>query len=267
MTRTFARLIRFTHSLVVWGVKAVCTFYRVRNASQKRILIYTDSRGYDIIGWLRHRNPFYSYMNNLVKRYNVDVQIVPEFSTTLIDFLSYYERAKPFDLVILHCGIVDFSRRHKSVVEQFYRTKDQGMLDRLFSKEEIASHLATPTGFTYEGEETRSFYSLAMAEKVAREVEKISELLWIGCHGLVAGWRGNYWKDRPADMPVILDYSRLFSHRLKNAISLEDWSDDLIMRYTYDNVHLNTAGLALFREKVDEAAMTILEPASRSRMV
>ncbi|MEM7364094.1 MAG: hypothetical protein AAF525_08710 [Pseudomonadota bacterium] len=227
---------------------------RERLRGQPRILIYTDSRGYDITGVTHHRNPFTSYMRDLVHHYDVDCQIVPAFSTTLIDFLSYYRQAdQAFDLVVLHCGIVDFSRRPRSWVEAFYREKDQSVIHDLWDEDTIATHLATDTGYHYEGEPTRSFYSQPMADAIIEQLQQIPQLIWIGCHGIVSDWRGNYWKERPEDLPVIVDYSRRFSARLPGLLDIEDWTDDEIMANSYDNIHLNKAGLGLVQSLLNEA--------------
>ena len=226
---------------------------RAKQVGKQKILIYTDSRGYDITGVMNHRNPFTSYMRDLLDQYDVDCQIVPAFSTTLIDFLAYYRRThQSFDLVVLHCGIVDFSRRPRSWVEALYREKDEEVIGELWDEETIAAHLAADTGYSYEGEPTRSFYSLAMADVIIEALRQIPQLVWIGCHGIVPGWRGNYWKERPDDLPVIVDYSRRFSAQLPGLLPIEDWAHAEIQTNSYDNIHLNPVGLALIRSLLND---------------
>ena len=64
--------------------------WRLRNRRRKRLLVYTDSRGYDVAG--KHgRHAFETYVGKLRTQYHVTHRISPEQYTTLVDFLAYLD--------------------------------------------------------------------------------------------------------------------------------------------------------------------------------
>ena len=72
------------------------------------------------------------------------------------------ENPDDYDLIILMCGIVDFSSRPKNNILEVYSEKSS-VFHRFFSDEEMKDNLKEQTGYFYEGEGTGSLYSLKMA--------------------------------------------------------------------------------------------------------
>ncbi|ANC41468.1 hypothetical protein A6V27_14370 [Hafnia alvei] len=66
--------------------------YRFKNQKKPKMFIYTDSRGYEITKLWNKRNPFSSYVGELIKKYNVEYHICEQDSTTIIDFLYTYKK-------------------------------------------------------------------------------------------------------------------------------------------------------------------------------
>lgn len=234
--------------------KAYCGIRRIQNRRQPRLLIYTDSRGFEITKRWNKDNPLSSYVKYFIDNYNTVSFICPEKHTTIIDFLHTYKQlinaGEEFDAIILHAGIVDFSRRHKPMVERLYQEKAL-RLQPYFDPDELHDNLQQETGYTYEGEPTCSFYSFSMARTLAEHhLAKLPNLIWIGCNQIVPNWRGTYWKERPADMPIVVEYSTLFEETLPNTISLRHWTQEDVKNYTSDNVHPNKAGFEFLRQEV-----------------
>ena len=233
-----------------------------RNGSRPRILLYTDSRGFRIRGRYAVNDPMHFYPGELVKRFNVECHICPEKHTTLVDFLhTYQSSSRDFDVVVAHVGIVDFSPRgRKSAREQLYLSK-KSLYDEVFGEDAMERHLAGNLGFEYEGDQTINMFSLAMAEEsLLPRLRAIPDLVWIGCSRFVAGWRGNYFRERPPNISIVEDYSRLFCETLPNCVDLSDWSDMDVKKYTCDNVHLTVLGGQVLLARLKEATEALGVP-------
>lgn len=232
---------------------SVASVYKIINSKKPKVLVYTDSRGYLINKKSNRFNPFCSYIGYFVKNYRTDYKIVPHEKTTCVDFLSFYKTLNvKYDLIILHVGIVDFSPRHSSGVQLMYKDKFKETID-LFSAEQIESQQSRKSKYMYENEFTNNFYSLEMAaQSIIPALNKIPNLIWIGCNKVKADWRGTYPKKRPDNMFEIEAYAKLFEEKLPNSIGLLQWDEEEIMKYTEDNIHLTREGFDFIYKKLLE---------------
>ncbi len=230
--------------LISFFSNVIISFYKLKNRKQPKILIYTDSRGYEITSILNKRNPFSSYCGQLIKTYNATVHICPEKHTTIIDFLDVFDKRKcEYDLVILHCGVVDFSRRPLGQLRNIYQLKHNKMVNLGFSEQDLINNCVQNTGFYYNGEKTGCIYtSDQFLNIIIPKLKLIKELVFIGCNPVLLDWRGSYWQDRPQDINSLLDYCEIAKKEIKNTIDLSEWSPEDIKTYTDDNIHPNKQG-------------------------
>lgn len=230
--------------LIVMISNVAITYYKVKNRNKPRVLIYTDSRGHEITSKFNKKNPFSSYCRQLIKTYNSTVYICPEKHTTIIDFLSVMKKQScKFDLIILHCGVVDFSRRPVSQLASIYSLKHEKMLEIGFTDEELEDNTKQSTGYYYKGEKTASIYTTQQfSDIIIPALCSINNLVFIGCNKVLLNWSGTYWQERPKDINVIMDYCDIAKKNLKYMIDLSSWSDDIIKKNTDDNIHPNKYG-------------------------
>ena len=231
------------YGAVKFGTSALAAVFHILNWRRPRVLIYTDSRGYEITRIRNKKNPFSSYAGDLIRKYSVTYKIAPKRHTTILDFLeSYGARAGSFDAVILHCGIVDFSPRPRSDLEAVYRSK-WPTLSRYIPADALERNLAHTDLGNYEGEPTAPIYPLEAARQyVVPLLKRIPNLVWIGPNRVLPDWRGNYHRDRPGSMHIVEDYTALFAEELRNVIDLRSWTDAEVQRFTVDNIHLSQEG-------------------------
>jgi len=224
-------------------------YYANKNKQKAKILIFTDSRGYEVTKAWNRKSAYASYVGKLCKSYHVDYVICPEFSTTVIDFLYEYNQriaqGKQYDAVIAHVGVVDFSPRPSSMLVDMMDNKSHKVAS-LFEEPQIAllkeyhSEVFTELYF---GKTVKNFYSEAfLAEHILPKLSAISNLILIGCSPVLSDWRGNYWRDRPQNMNMILDYSARCKAEIEHFIDLSTLSNEEIMKFTIDNIHLSPAG-------------------------
>ena len=208
---------------------------------KKKILLYTDSRGKQIRG----TEEFEYYSQKLAKRYSVEVHLCPEKWTTTLDFFELLKKKNvdDYDLIILHTGIVEFSPRpKKSFVEIIYPSKKE-MFDETFGEANMAVHLDKDLNTLYENGETTNMYSLQMAKDfILPQLKAIPNLIWIGGNKIVPNWRGNYWRDRPANLNISEDYNNLFAEELPLVVNMMDWTLEEVKKYTFDIIHPNQKG-------------------------
>ncbi|MCC6233677.1 MAG: hypothetical protein IT580_13590 [Verrucomicrobiales bacterium] len=172
------------------------------------------------------------------------MRIVPYRHTTVVDFLWEYEKCAAWaDIVVAHVGIVDFSPRPKrDAWENVYGLKRE-RYDEVFGREAMRGHLEGCMDCEYEGQPTQNLFSLEMArESLLPRLRSIPNLIFVGCNGLVPGWEGNYTRGRPANMAVVMDYSRLLCGGLARPVAFDDWGQAEIRRYTVDNIHYTPEG-------------------------
>jgi len=238
------RLLRYpAYGAVKVSTAALSAVFRALNWRRPRLLVYTDSRGYEITRTRNKKNPFSSYAGHLIREYSVTYRIAPKRHTTILDFLdSFGDRTDRFDAIILHCGIVDFSPRPRSNLETVYRSKWR-TLSRFIPGDVLERNLAQTDLGNYEGEPTAPIYPIDAARHyVVPLLERIPNLVWIGPNRVLPSWRGNYRRDRPASMYIVEDFTALFAEALPNVIDLRSWTDAEIQRFTVDNIHLSQEG-------------------------
>jgi hypothetical protein len=208
---------------------------------QRRILLYTDSRGTNITG---HKD-YLHYGARLESDFEVEAFFCPEKWTTTLDFIKLGKELDlpKFDAIVLHTGIVDASpRSKKNAIEQIYPSKKE-IFDEVFGEAVMANYLAGDLGCKYEDDDTINLYSLEMARKsLLPRLCAMRNLIWISSNRIVPGWRGNYWKDRPNNIAITEQYSQAFLKELPRSVDLMRWGLADVQRYTFDNIHPNQAG-------------------------
>ncbi len=208
------------YSIIIVSTDLVGLLYKIRNYKKKKILIYTDSRGFEITKLCNRRNPFSSYIGYFIKKFNVDYYLCTEKHTTTLDFLNVYHRkkSKNYDYVILHTGVVDFSPRPKSMLNSIYEKKKM-LIKKFISPKLFDEHKKENYKEQYMGELTNSIYSKKIAkENILPELREINNLIWISCNPVLKDWLGNYKKKRPDNMNIVLDFSLIFMEGISNAI-------------------------------------------------
>lgn len=235
-------------------------YYKIKNKNKMKIFVFTDSRGYEVSNLWNKRNPFSSYVGDLIKKFNVEYHICEYSSTTIIDFLFEYERkvkeGKNYDFVVAHIGLVDFSPRPYSMAVNIIKMKAHKIKYLNWSIEEIESHIKIPvSNEIYNKERLSNIYSKSfLINNVIPRLVQIPRLIYIGCNPVLSNWRGNYWQDRPQDLSsTLMDYNALMLAMLneKNIVNIEGWGEKEIKNYTVDNIHLNCEGYRVISKKLD----------------
>lgn len=233
-------------------------FFRVKNLNKLKLLIYTDSRGFNVIG-KKGKSPLNSYVQHLLIKYNVTYRICPEKYTTIVDFLDYINRLNidKYDYVIMHCGVVDFSPRPLSNIQSVKQSKaGKKSFETLFEKN--AQHYQKYLGPKYKSEELITLYSKEyFINQIIPQLKKISSLIWINSNHFVPGWDGNYTKGRPENINLIVNsYDELLNKELNNIIDLKEWDEEDIKKYTIDNIHFTREGFRkvyqLINKKIED---------------
>jgi|SRR5450432_580060 len=218
-------------------------FFKFKNRNKKKIYIYADSRGYDVIGKYG-KSPFGSYILPLAMKYNVTYRLCPEKFTTIVDFIdSIKDTSTSFDHVIMHCGIVDFSPRPLSSITKVIESKKA----KAYSKDLFNSNKAyysNPFDEIYYNEKTITIYSKAyLSTVIGPKLQKIKNLIWIDSNPFVKGWEGNFTKGRPTNIgTVIQEFEKILEFFTPVKISLKNWDEEMIKLYTIDNIHFTKAG-------------------------
>ena len=235
--------------------KVVSFLMNLFKPGEERVLIYTDSRGYEVTKAYNRRNPMSSYVWKLMKDYRCDVFLCPEKSTSLIDFLYFWKRNEKkrkvkYRYVILHCGIVDFSPRPESSYESIIRSKMDKIqflnLDSYFEKR--------TTGPLYENELTMSVATIELVENYyVPFLQKIDGLIYIGVNPVIPTWKGHYWRMRPENINEILRFDAIMCKEIANIIKLSNWNNSSIMSNTVDNVHYNRKGFGIIYRQIIQA--------------
>jgi len=236
----------------------------------KKILLLTDSRGVHKPAGSTHS--LYSERLARVSGLEVTSLLCPYQWTTIPDLLALMERyggAAAFDHVVLHAGIVDHSPRALSqAVGKLYEPREttdplvvealldkrkftdrkivnrkKPLLDAIFGEAAMRAHLARPLDVQYEGEPTINLYGLEMMrESLLPRLQAIENLVFVGANDFVPGWNGDFPRERPSNIRLIEDYSRLLCKALPNVVNLHQWSPEQVREFTCDNLHLSAAG-------------------------
>lgn len=230
----------------------ILLFGAFNNLRQRpRLLIFTDSRGFEVTKFWNRKNPFSSYIGHLIVDYSCTVKVCPEKFTSLIDFLDFYEsvKHKEFDQVILHCGIVDFAPRPESSFDSMYQTKKKSICN--YSLEKIICKDSRLPGAIYQGEVTYSFLNKeALIGSVIPKISEVPNLLYIGINPVLNDWNGNYWRKRPDNINEQLILDEIMCSSLENSIVLSDLNTKEIRQFTSDNVHYTKSGFDYLYSKI-----------------
>lgn len=219
-----------------------------------RVLIYTDSRGFDVSHWYARKNAFGSYVSTLARTYAVTAHICPHQHTTLLDFLvDCRHRIEGHHAIVLHTGIVDFSPRSAGSAERLRQRKSQHV-QTLFDTRAARAFRGRSYDTRYGGAKTESLYDLTFFEEwLIPAIRALAiPVVWIGVNPVVPLWRGNYFRDRPANMNVILDYQDVIDRLLPEASLPLIWDEATVKTHTVDNVHLSAIGMDLVGFRVGE---------------
>lgn len=235
---------------------------KLKRGKTLKILLYTDSRGYNVISRFG-KNPFTSYVSRLVKKYDIDFCICPEKFTTIVDFISFVKSAKwkSYDFVIMHCGVVDFSPRPLSNISKVKESKHGSEpFEKLFRNNQ--EHYKNYAGIKYYEEDVVTLYSKEyLQQEIGPELKLISNLIWIDSNNFVKGWEGNFARGRPKNInEEVNKYDEALFPFVKNRISLKNWNDQQIKQFTIDNIHFTDAGFVeitrLINEKIKELSIS-----------
>lgn len=239
-------------SILNFYLKLKLTFYSNINSEKKKILIYTDSRGFNLGNKLWKSSIRNTYSDKLMKKYSCDIHICPHKHTTFIDFLTYYEKNKfkKYDHVICHVGIVDFSPRANSNLLDLINVKRNKISD-LFN-EELSKQLFKSNKYNikYEDEYTASFIDIDKIDIIYKKILQAKNLIWINSNPVINSWRGNYWKDRPKNMNVVLEIGNKL--KLNNIVNLSKWDNQKIKDMTFDNIHFNSKGMNYLFKQIEK---------------
>ena len=253
-------LVRVNNALALRIAKVVHrikdSYYRVKNRNKPRLFVFTDSRGYEVVKPWNRKSAYASYVGKLCQKFHVEYVICPEFSTTVIDFLFEYQQrlkaGKRYDAVIAHVGVVDYSPRPVSMLTDMMVAK-QHKINTLFSDSTFDFETYHQSHFTglYFGKPVKNFYSKDfLTNEVLPKLKAIDNLIMVGCTPVLSDWHGNYWRERPENMNMILDYSSICQKHLEHFIDYSSWTEDNIKTNTIDNIHLSTAGFDVVLEDI-----------------
>jgi hypothetical protein len=217
---------------------------------KEKIFIYTDSRGFLVNCFLCDKTPYKSYIEKLSNNFFVSYKLCPYKHTTILDFLEYIkgQRIEKYSTIILHIGIVDFSPRPISQCKQVFLKKNI-IVNKLFKKYKMSPNCYD---IKYENEKTFSLYDFEFLKIILDEIIKLSlktHIIWIGVNEVDLKWRGNYFKDRPKNINMVLEYQKYIESYLKvneintiTYLNLDKLKNFDSKKYTVDNMHFNKEG-------------------------
>lgn len=263
ITKEVTRVIKGVTRIVV--IKLVNIYFRILfklkySINKETLLIYTDSRGFLVNCYFCNKTPYKSYIDALSEQYNIEYQLCPYKHTTTLDFLKFIKKRdlKKYSKILLHIGIVDYSPRPLSQMNLVYKKKKK-IANELFHKLEMLPNYYESI---YEGETTFSLYTLKYLEMILNELIQISKstpILWLGVNKIDLNWNGNYPKQRPTNINIILEYQNYIKNYLKeNSINSIDYIDIdevnnfELYKHTIDNMHLTTDGVTFFTKIINE---------------
>ena len=233
-------------------------FYYLKNFNKPKVLIYTDSRGFEISKISNRKAPFNSYVNHFVKNYQCHTYICPEKHTTIFDFLYVlYSKQKQFkyDYIISHIGVVDFSPRPFNDVKPILNLKKY-KIEKIFGKDFYKSITDIKLYESlYLGQKTSSIIIDEFLPLIAEKFNQINNFIWITCNPIDTKWRGNYNRDRPENINIVNEKSEKILNMLNSdvkVINLTQWSLAEVHKFTCDNIHMSKLGMDLIEKKIKE---------------
>lgn len=220
--------------------------FKIINFKRKRILIYTDSRGFEITKLFNRKTPWNSYVNYFIRNYRCDVYICPEKHTTFFDFFNKLKAKKNLNYVICHIGVVDFSPRPTSDVFNILSLKRDKIIDLFGLKDcyKLMNIIEYP--IYYDNQKTASIINEKYIDHIANKLNKIENLIWISCNPTVDGWAGNYSKERPINIGIVNDKSKKLInllHQRARVVNMTNLNAEEVKSLTCDNIHLTKKGM------------------------
>ena len=235
--------------------------YRARNRGKPKLLVYTDSRGENLVSRLG-KTGYGTYVNRLRAKYRLTYALCPESYTTILDFLNFVDRHGPenYDAVVMHCGIVDFSPRPLSSLAKLEQSKAGApRFHDVFAKNR--DYYGQPFDCEYYGERTVNLYSAEFLEaEILPALVRLPHFIWINANPFVPGWNGNYTRGRPANIDeVVSGFDAVMERHLASVVNLKAWTTDQIQKRTIDNVHFSAEGFRYLFDLLDSAIRTTIE--------
>lgn len=252
MKKNIKKLLYLAVNFTSWIYRQ---FYYLKNFNKPKILIYTDSRGFEISKIYNRKAPFNSYLDYFVKNYRSQVFICPEKHTTFFDFFDKINRKdlSSFKYVISHIGVVDFSPRPISDLNSIFKLKKKKIIN-VFGVDFYKKLLVSPHYETeYLGEKTCSIIHENNITRIVEELNRLEKLIWISCNPVIDEWKGNYNRERPKNINIVNEKSKyILSHLLDriNVIDFTNFSKDDVMKYTCDNIHLSPEGMCFLEQEI-----------------
>lgn len=241
---------------------SLTVFYINSFRKDKRILYISDSRGFLVGSVVSYKNHF---KNELISGLNRNYAVLPIINrkkhTTLLDGLDFLLNSHhKYDLVVFHLGVVDFSPRSKSSAELIRRAKmssfERKSRNRLaLSQKQVLHSFFSPKReiAIYEGEYTDSIANEVYVAAVKDLIKNISNpIIAITTNVVDLSWRGNYWRERPANINNYLAFERQFWQDIGvPCISLDDCAQS-VRETTLDNIHPTNLGFQKLEQLVRE---------------
>lgn len=231
-------------------------FYKIKNIKKKKIFVYTDSRGFEISRIWNRKSPFDSYLKSLIKNYNCTVFICPEKHTTIFDFLFAYNqqvKSMNYDHVIAHVGVVDFSPRPWTSIANILAIKSHKIIE-IFGHEFYNKITDLEIyKIKYLGESTSSILPCVLLPAISEELLSIPKLIWVSCNPVDLNWSGNYRRNRPTNINIVNEKSRVLIKLLNDkteVIDLTNLTLDEVREYTCDNIHLSAKGMKMIENSI-----------------
>ncbi|CAH0996743.1 hypothetical protein EMA8858_02878 [Emticicia aquatica] len=228
-------------------------FYNCININKKKIFIYTDSRGYDVLSCFG-KLPIYSYVSMIRKKYFVRYKICEHKYTTIVDFIDYISKKDitKYDIIILHCGVVDFSPRPISNLKNFIESKKkQYYFRKVFDYNK--DYYKNTFEIEYQNEPTINIYSPDYLKEHVIPSIKLQNLIWINSNNFLDNWDGNYLKGRPKNIQtVVCQFEKVMDRHLYNIVDLKRWSESEIKSFTIDNIHFTKSGFKKIFHLIEE---------------
>ena len=252
MKKNIKKLLYLAVNFMSWIYRQ---FYYLKNFNKPKVLIFTDSRGFEISKISNRKAPFNSYLDYFVKNYRSQVFICPEKHTTFFDFFDKINRKdlSKFKHIISHVGVVDFSPRPISDINSILKLKKK-KITNVFGVDFYKKLLASPHYETkYLGEKTCSIIHENNIPRIAEELNKLENLIWISCNPVINEWKGNYTRERPKNINIVNEKSKSILSNLLDKIKVIDFTDfskDDVMKYTCDNIHLSPKGMSFLEQEI-----------------
>lgn len=252
MKKKISTFVFWIHGIII---KLFMFLYKIKNFNRKKILIYTDSRGHEITKIVNKNNPFSGYANYFIKKHKTSAFICPEKHTTFFDFIYYIEnKAKKYDYIICHTGVVDFAPRPISQVKKIIEIKKNKIIS-LFGEKNY-SDILNFKGYeiNYEDEKTSSILPDFFIPFIAEKLNQYPNLIWITCNPVDSNWNGNYKKNRPSNTNIVNEKSKHLISTLKTnkIVNFTDFSNAEVKKYTCDNVHLSKEGMERIKLEINK---------------